>query len=182
MSDVVSIIGGGWSVRNHDLHDVPGVVIGVNDAALHAPRVDIILSMDRLWVENRWAALEHLSTRTFLRCRSMINMIENFGRSWLIPFENRHDTSEFGNHLCVLNGPNSGHCALNLAFVLKPSRINLYGFDMKRGPNGEAYWFPAYSWVNANGATSNKRYAEWEAHLANGVKQCEAVGIEVVRH
>lgn len=178
----ISIIGGGASVKNHDLTTIPGTVICVNDAALHSPRCDIIVTMDRLWTEHRIDDLERLQKPTYIRLRAMINLLDRLHQSWLWPFENRHDTSEFGLHRCVLNGPNSGHCALNLAWVMKPKRINLYGFDMSRGPNGEAYWFKPYGWVPPQGATSNKRYAEWEAHLQNGIAQCQAVGIEVVRH
>lgn len=176
----MSIIAGGWSARNVDLAALPGTIICVNDAAMHAPRCDIIVSMDRLWLENRWAALEHLELPAFVRLTAMHNMLENLYRPWVHPFECRHERSEFGSHLCSLNGPNSGHCALNLAFVMKPKRITLVGFDMGRGPNGENYWFPPYSWASAGGGTSNKRYAEWRAMWQRGLDQCLAAGIELV--
>lgn len=111
----------------------------------------------------------------------MRNMFENIRKPWVFPFDCRHDTAEFGDYACMLNGPNSGHCALNLAYVMKPARINLVGFDMGRGPTGEAYWFEPYPWVSSVGATSNKRYGEWAAHLDRGIRQCEAAGIAVVR-
>lgn len=182
MADEISIVGGGFSVRNHDLNKIPGTVICVNDAAFHSPRCDIIVSMDRLWTEHRLDDLERLRLPSYIRLRAMINHLDRLHQKWLWPFENRHDTADFGLHRVTLNGPNSGHCALNLAFVMHPKRISLYGFDMGRGPNGEVYWFPPYPWVQPQGATSNKRYGEWESALAHGIEQCKAVGIEVVRY
>lgn len=177
----VSIIGGGWSAKNIDLANLPGLIICVNDAAMHAPRCDVIVSMDRLWLENRWAALEYLQLPTFVRLSAMYNMLPNLKREWVNPFENRHERSEFGSHPCTLHGPNSGQCALNLGWILRPRRIHLVGFDMGRAKDGESYWFPAYSWAREGGATSNKRYAEWATSWKHGLQQCRDAGIEVIR-
>lgn len=172
---------GGPSARDVDLAALPGTVICVNDAAMLAPRCDIIVSMDRLWIEHRWTALEHLQLPTFVRLSAMHNMLDKLFRSWLRPFENRIDTAGFGNHACMLNGANSGQCALNLAFVMKPKRIRLIGFDMGRSAKGEAYWFKPYSWAQPTGGTSEKRYGEWEEQLLAGMRQCAAAGIQVLR-
>lgn len=179
--DIVSIIGGGWGARRVDLAALPGTIICVNDAAMHAPRCDIVFTMDRLWFENRLPALEHMQIETYAR-RSAARSVLEVPPPWLRPFECRNDASEFGTDSAQLNGPNSGHCALNLAFVLRPKQINLIGFDLRRGPKGEGYWYPNYSWARPGGGTSNTRYAEWAPMFEHGLRQCRDAGIEVVRH
>lgn len=179
--DIVSIIGGGWGARRSNLAKIPGTIVCVNDAAMHAPRCDIIVSMDRLWMENRWTALEHMQIKTYARTAACRGALAD-PPSWLHPFECKNEESEFGQDTDHLNGPNSGHCALNLAFLMKPVRIDLIGFDMRRGPKNEAYWYPSYSWARVGGGTSNTRYAEWAAMFEHGLRQCSDAGIEVVRH
>lgn len=169
--DEVSIIGGGWSAKNVDLAALPGTIIGVNDAAIHAPRVDIVLSMDRAWIENRVAALYEMKLPTFLRLSALRNVFEIIRESWVFPFDCRNDTGGLGKYECMLNGPSSGHCALNLAFIMRPKRINLVGFDATGG-----HWFPKYSWGKTVGTNPL-----WRDASVDGIKQCEAVGIEVVR-
>lgn len=177
-----SIIAGGPSARNIDLAALPGLIICVNDAAMHAPKCDIIVSMDRNWLENRWDALEFLEIPTYARLSALRNKLDSLCRPWLRPFECRHELATFGDYACTLNGPHSGHCALNLAFVYRPQRINLVGFDMARGPNGETHWWPAYSWAKPVAPTPNRPHDHWRGALQEGIRQCEAVGIEVVRY
>lgn len=179
--DIVSIIAGGWSARSIDLAALPGTIIGVNDAAIYAPHIDIVLSMDRIWLENRWPDLSAMRLPTFVRLSAMRNIFEQIRNSWVFPFDCRHDEPELGRYRCTLNGPNSGHCALNLAYVMAPKRINLVGFDMGRSEDGRAHWFPPYPWSKPEGATCTKRYEEWESALQEGIRQCEATGIRVFR-
>jgi hypothetical protein len=61
----------------------------------------------------------------------------------------------FTDQVGVLNGTNSGLCGFNLAYQMRPKQILLFGFDMKRGPNGEAHWFPDYPWAKPGGATTS---------------------------
>lgn len=179
-ADEISIIAGGPSARDVDLAALPGTIICVNDAAMHAPRCDIIVSMDRLWLENRWTALEHLALPTFVRLSAMCYMLDRIYREWVHPFENRVERAEFGNHLCTLNGANSGYAALNLAFVMKPRRVHLVGFDMGRNQSGEAYWFANYSWARKEGGTGNGRYREWAQQFGEGLIQLRNAGIETL--
>lgn len=138
--------------------------------------------MDRLWLENRWPALEHMELPAFVRLSAMHNILDKLYRTWVLPFENRVESEEFGNHACMLNGPNSGHCALNLAYLMQPKRLRLIGFDMGRSPDGSAYWFPEYSWARDGGGTSDKRYGEWAPRLVLAMAQCKASGINVLRY
>ena len=158
-----------------DPHKLPGLVIGVN-SAFEFGRCDILVSMDRLWVEHNWDVLKVVHMPTFLR-RSAL---KNCKGSWdgLVPFECDHLTETFTDAVGHLNGFNSGYCALNLAYQLRPKRIYLFGFDMKRR-EGKAYWYPHYPW-RPKGATSPSLYKRWAERFNKTPAQFKTVGIEVI--
>jgi hypothetical protein len=173
----ISILGGGHSARHYDRARLPGLVIGVNDAAILAPCA-IAVSMDRLWTEARWTQLESLAVPTFIR-RSAI---KNVGSRppWLTIFENDHASVDMTDAAGALNGTNSGVCAINLAYQRRPERVILWAFDMNRDERGRAYWFDDYPWAKPGGATGNARYAAWAAEFAIIARQFDAEGIEVL--
>jgi hypothetical protein len=175
--ETVCVIGGGWSVRGVDLAALPGILIGVNDSAIHA-RVDIAVSMDRLWAEHRFVELRERRRLTYLRRSAVQNLDTRW--PWLHVFDNDHESVELSEDLARLNGTNSGVCAINLAFQLRPKRIVLFGFDMNRSKHGAAHWYPAYPWTTAAGATSSGKYNAWAAQFDRIAAQCKAAGIEVV--
>jgi hypothetical protein len=179
--NTISILAGGWSAKSLDKSKLPGVVIGVNDSAIHA-KCDIALSMDRLWTEHRWANLQALGSMrriAYIREAALKNISAR--PSWLHPFHCDHTLTELSDDRRTLNGTNSGMCALNLAYQMFPKTIILFGFDMCRGPNGETYWWPSeYPWARPGGGTGNKRYSEWSAQFARAQEQCKAQGIEVL--
>jgi len=174
--DEVTILCGGWSASRFDLQRLPGWVLGVNDAALHA-RCDAVLSMDRLWTEHRWERIRDMLVPVWIR-RAALKNIQ--GRPfWLHDFDCDHTTAELSDQPGVLNGTNSGLCALNLAYQMRPRLIRLYGMDLKRGPRGEHHFYPDYDFKPAGKGTSDGKFAEWRADLARAVAQCRAKGIEV---
>lgn len=176
--DSLSVIGGGWSAGQVDLARAPGPVIAVNDAALHAPRVDFVVSMDRLWIENRRDWLVQQAKPTWLRRGAAKSLAEDW--PGLVRFDCDHTATEFAADPETLNGTNSGFCALNLAWGMRPRRLYLFGFDMGRSPGGQAYFFPAYPWAKPQGNTSSGRYSEWAAQLAAAARQFKAAGIDVL--
>lgn len=166
----VTIIGGGWSVLSVVLDRLCGRVIAVNDSAIHAPAWDIAVSMDRLWTENR---LDELIIRSaeadprreiWLR-RSAVQNVNVSGWPWVHVFECDNQSSSFSTAPNRLNGTNSGACAMNLAWKLRPDRLFLLGFDMCRSPDGRAYWYPPYPWANPAGGTGDKTYTNWAAQF-----------------
>ena len=175
MSDI-TIVGGGWSVRQINLSRLPGLVIGVNDSAIVLPRCDIAISMDRIWIENRAEILRSRKMRTFIR-RSTLKNVEPWPE--MTAFECDHTSTVMADQPGKLNGTNSGMCGLNLAYQLRPSRIFLCGFDMSRGPLGEPYHYPAYAWASPAGATSDGKYAAWARQFGPAAAACQAAGIEV---
>jgi len=179
MVETVSILAGGWSARGLDLGRLPGTVIGVNEAAVRAPRIDVGLSMDRLWTEHRWAELKARARPTWLR-RGVTRNCEGGWRG-LVIFDCDHNSTRFapGAAGFQLNGPHSGYCALNLAFQLAPKLVVLFGFDHNHGPGSRAYWHDDYEW-RPGGATTSGKYAAWSRQYADAAAAFEAVGVEVL--
>lgn len=174
----VSVLGGGWSVKGEgvDVSNLPGIVIGVNDAFRYA-KVDIILSMDRLWAENRWELLKLRETPVWLRRSAVQNIKER--PDWLNIYEcDNADEAALSDKQDRLNGANSGFCAVNLAYLLRPKRLFLFGFDMRRGPAGEPYWYKPYEWRPEGGTTQGK-YRSWINQFSIAEDRFLAIGTEV---
>jgi hypothetical protein len=161
MLETISVVAGGWSVSQIELARIPGTIIAINDSAIHLPRFDIVVSMDRLWTEYRWAELRRLQRPAHIR-RAAMKSMPGEKWPWLRLFDCDHTSPVFTDQVGVLNGTNSGLCGFNLAYQMRPRKILLFGFDMKRGPNGEAHWFPDYPWAKPGGATTST------ASTANG--------------
>lgn len=174
----VSIVAGGWSVRNIALDRLCGVIIGVNDAAVNLPRADIVVSMDRKWVEYRWPWIaSERAPLAWLR-RSAVQNIPRPLPSFVRVFECDNESSLFSAEPDRLNGTNSGACALNLAWKMKPRRVFLLGFDMCRDAFGHAYWHAPYPW-NPNGATTDGKYQAWAGQFKAAARAFEKAGVEV---
>jgi hypothetical protein len=176
--EVVSIVGGGWSVGNIDPCRIPGTIIAVNDSAIHLPRYDIVVSMDRLWTEYRFDVLRERRKLAWLRRSAVQNLESRF--PWLHVFECDHESTEFVDLPDMLNGTNSGFCAFNLAYQMRPKRIVLFGFDMNRDKNGGAYWYESYPWTNKAGGTSTRKYQNWAREYFSAAGKCKAAGIEIL--
>lgn len=156
------VIAGGWSVSRttvHDLHEL-GEVIGVNDAALWwVPKVDVAVTMDRLWFEHRWPLLKQRQVReVYVRTKCDCNVQRGDDDYWktFTHWDRPGLTAESG----VLHGANSGICAINLAYqrMGEGDKLFLFGFDMCKGPKGEAYWYPPYPWQREPTAHSKPGY------------------------
>jgi hypothetical protein len=177
----VTIVAGGWSVRDISLRNLCGQIIAVNDAAHHPPTVDIVVSMDRLWTEHRWSWLCRRAAATWLR-RSAVQNLDvqsEVAAGWLHVFECDHDSTEFSSEPGRLNGTNSGMCAMNLAWQMQPSNVYLLGFDMCRDHKGRASWHPPYPWAQPTGATSNAKYAAWAAQFDDAALRFASIGCDV---
>lgn len=170
MPDVVTVLGSGWSASLLDLAKLPGHVIGINDALLHAPRLDEVVTMDRRWLESRWSVAQRKQLPLYARWAALKSVTDL--PSWCHGFICEHTTAKFAERTGFLNGTNSGGCGFNRAYQLRPRRIYLVGFDMRPGPRGESHWHPAYPW-------HSKVKATWAAQFADNAEQCRRRGIEV---
>jgi hypothetical protein len=176
----IIVIGGGWSFLPHFTEDLRtrGIVIGVNDAAVHT-RVHIAVTMDRLWLEGRGETMDYLAIPTYYREGTCKNgKPPHMG----LPYANNNRMDE-GMSLepGVLNGNNSGAIALNLAFKMhrtSGSQVYLLGFDMCNGPKDERHWHPPYPWKGGGGSTTDK-LREWSREFAPWAKQFADAGIDV---
>jgi hypothetical protein len=176
--DVVSVVGGGYSFKAIDRDTIPGKIIAVNDAAVHLERYDYALSMDRLWVENRMPQLVERARPAYLR-RAAVKHV-NTSHAWCHVFENDYETVRFSRTPDRLNGTNSGACALNLAYIMKPKELYLFGFDMCKGPNEEPYWYAPYPWAAPQGATKPGKYKSWVEEFDEIAAQFASIGTRVV--
>ncbi len=176
-ADTISVLAGGWSVKGLDLTRLPGMVIGVIDAGVRAPRVEAVVTMDRLWLEWRWPDLCRTETPTWARPACLTHIPDR--PAWLTVFECDWQSTQMSEESGRLNGTNSGLCALNLAFQLRPRRVVLFGFDMGRSPSGESYWYPNYPW-RPTGGTTNGRYAIWARQFEPAARAFKDAGIEVL--
>jgi hypothetical protein len=175
----ITVLAGGWSARAY-LDRLEGVVIGVNDAALCYP-ADIAVSMDRLWTEHRWDQLKRRAKPAWIRRSALKNIPERdpaVRPAWLKPFVCDHTSTVFSEDDEELHGTHSGFCALNLAYVMRPQRLVLVGFDMSKGPKGEAHWFPPYEWA-PQGATTSGKFKAWAAQFDDAAKKFKAAGVAV---
>src|SRR4029077_3462946 len=175
---IVTLLAGGWSASQVDLAKLPGTVIAVNDAAYYAPRWDLCVSMDRLWTENRWHLIEHSTSKRFWLRRCTMKNVSAENLAHVTLFDNDHKASVLSDRSGTLNGTNSGLCALNLAFQMRPQRLILVGFDMALGPRGERHWFPDYPWKSGGGSKAGK-LAEWAQQMHTAAAQLDQAGIEV---
>jgi len=171
---VVTILAGGWSASLLDLRKLPGTVIAVNDAVVYAPRWHVGVSMDRLWIENRWKFIQNAHRPMFLR-RSTMKNVDASVLSHVSLFENDHTSTTLSDHAGRLNGTHSGFCALNLAFRMRPDEIYLVGFDMHLGPRGEKHWHPDYTWSKSTGPG---RLQEWSNQFDGAAKQLDFADIQ----
>lgn len=178
---MITIVGGGWSVRDISLNHLCGQIIGVNDAAFHLPVVDIVVSMDRLWTEYRWNWLCRRAATTWIRRSAVQNLdvTAELAAGWLHLFECDHECSDFAAVRGTLHGTHSGLCALNLAWQMQPSRVYLLGFDMCRDPKGRASWHPPYPWTAPTGATSNGKYRTWAKQFEQAARRFRTIGCDV---
>lgn len=172
--ETISILAGGWSAQKHVMGGkLPGTVVGVNDACIHYP-CDMIVSMDRLWVESRWPTILGLSKPTYLRRKALMNIPPNWP-GYVHAFECNHESAEMNDEPNQINGTNSGMCAVSLAYKIGPGRICVFGMDLSVGPHGERHWWPDYTWANPAKSYPQK----WKRDLDIAIKQCQAKGIKV---
>lgn len=176
VKDTVILLAGGKSAEHFDLQNLKelGYVIGVNDAAIHAP-VDCAITMDRTWFENRWQKIKDMGIPLYARWEATINVSDRW--IGLNIFQNDRHSNEMSDNPLEVNGINSGFCGCNLAFKLKPKRFIAIGLDCAN----TGYWYPAYEWQTGpepRGITSDWSYDQWQKGLIDIKSQFGKAGIE----
>lgn len=175
----VVVIGGGWSVTQTPLLSTDlrpyALVIGVNDAAIHA-RVHVAITMDRLWLENRAETLAFMNMPVHFRAGICKRIPETHNG---VPFKNNNSMCEgMSAEPGTLFGNNSGACALNLAFKQGAPNVYLLGFDMQNGPQGQKHWYPPYPWSEGGGSSDGK-LVQWSKEFAHFAQHFKQEGVTV---
>lgn len=178
MSEVVSVVACGPSALECGTARAPGFVIAVNDAYRHV-RHDAILSMDGRWAMNRLPDLDtdvpvYLRRSAFKHVDPAQVRTDTLRRVQV--FDCDHTSDLFAKRSNVLNGPNSGYCALNLAYCLHPRTVYLFGFDHKG-----AHFHPESEWRQRGEGCSNspRKFAEWSASCYEARRFFDEAGIQV---
>jgi hypothetical protein len=176
-SAIVSVVAGGWSVNEVNLSAIPGFIIGVNDSAYRLPRVDAVVSMDRKWAENRKDFILSCGRPVYLR-DSATRLSELRDAPNVTLYKNNNHSVSFGPTPIYMNGTSSATVALNLAYIMWPEKLYLFGFDLCRGPNNEAHWHPDYPW-NVTGTKAGK-LAEWSKEFASIYEEMKRKKVQVL--
>jgi hypothetical protein len=173
---VISVVAGGWSVNEVDLSTIPGFIIGVNDSAYQLPRVDAAVSMDRRWAENRKEFILGSDLPVYLR-NNATRLPELREARNVTLYKCDNESVSFGPTTAHMNGTSSATVALNLAYIMWPQKLYLFGFDMCRGPHDEAHWYPDYPW-NVR-STKAGRLAQWSREFTSIYEEMKRKKIEV---
>lgn len=180
MNRVVSVVACGPSALNCGAAKAPGFVIAVNDAYQHV-RHDAILSMDGRWAQNRLPTMLNGGGPIYLRRRAFNKLKPGTIRTETLQhvrvFDCDRTSGVFGFHAHQLNGPNSGYCALNLAHVMRPDVVYLFGFDHK----GD-HFHPESEWRQRGEGDANSptKFADWAIMCHTARKLFDAAGIRVI--
>lgn len=170
----VIVLAAGASVKSYNLYGIEerGYLIAVNDAALYT-KCHAAFTMDRLWLEGRHEMLKILNPpEIWYRAGTPKNITPP--KHWRA-FE--HHDVRGGAPLPMsidrgrLEGSNSGTCAMNLAFQMKPTRVFMLGFDMQPGPQGEKHWYPDYPWGGGPKSATMLSWAEEFDYIASQFRQ-----------
>ena len=150
-TETVYIIGGGPSAARFDLSALEGIVVGVNDSAVHAP-CDVAFSASPPWVRARRRFLTN-----FAGCVVVVSM-----------------HGERINRKCRLARPvlgvqigddrprvahNSGHEALRWVADMGARHVVLIGFDMD--PAEPVNWHDGYEWMPDKASDKMFDFAAW---------------------
>jgi hypothetical protein len=177
----MSVVAGGYSFSEVDHQKIPHPVISVNDALLYLEcGVELIVSMDRLWTEGRWDILCDRKIKSYIRTAAL-KRVKFQDKDWCRPFVCNHTSAQFGDQLSEMNGANSGYCALNLAYIFRPTELYLFGFDMQPGPKGQRRWYPLTPWeVERNyGPTTGYKFGSWANDMVVAAKMFDDIGTRV---
>lgn len=176
---IVSLVCGGFSFIEVDHNKLPGIIVSVNDAAVHLLRKsDEVVSMDRLWMENRWDFLKARALPFYGR-RNAIKNLPGFDKlPWFHAFENQLEPTFEAEP--ALHGEHSGWCALNRCWQLRPDVLYIFGLDLALGPNGQRHWYAPQNFGPAEGTTSGYRPKRWADQMSKAKAYFDGINCAVV--
>lgn len=180
----IFLVAGGPSAKAFDFSVIAlhGEVAGVNDCGILIPQARTIITMDRLWLENRWAKIRDAAKRFIVReCvyrkfqgHFVTGRFEPEGRLNVFPTPMDHTQTTLSLKPGQLNGRNSGFCAFNWAIQQQPDELYLFGFDM-RSSEGRRHWYDPYPWS----PEVTDRYRKWAQDFDEAKPTCDLSWIQV---
>ncbi len=134
----VFIIGGGYSIKLLDLSVLAGQkIIVINDGYEIVPNITAIYWCDPSWADSRYKDLEKLP------CNLKFTKAKHGDININGPYDSTvlNHTGDYGYdpEKSAVRGNNGGSQVLNLVFNMRPKRIFLLGYDMKRINNKTHY-------------------------------------------
>lgn len=169
----VLLVGGGPSLRGFDFNRLRGrgaVVVGINDAMLHVPWADAVLSIDTAWLVQRQSAFLRFAGERIAIVPGSFDRSGWPGVTWLdrrpVP-----GLSHMPDAVCT--GENSGYAALGLAVARGADPIGLLGYDLVTA----GHWHAGYRWKSRYGAP---HYARWALFFDNIAPELARRGVRVV--
>ena len=174
----VILLASGPSVRGYNLRDLErrGMLVAINGAALYT-KPDVAFTMDRLVAEYCYPMWQIQGVPVMVVRECIAKNFKIGPRTKVF----QHDGPDvFMTDIPgKLNGSNTGTCALNLAFQMRPKRVFLLGYDMQRGSrHTEPYWHPTYPW-NSTGGSKDGKLAQWAEEFKLIAPQFQDIGTEV---
>lgn len=173
----IFIVGGGPSAKGIDFKKFQhkGYLLGVNDSGVLL-NVDGVLTMDRLWWENRWEQCKAQGMDCFVRHSVYDRWISKHpGWAFCHRLEIHYDKTELSQVPYIVHGNNSGFAAFNLATLCRPRKIFLFGFDFQ-GVGKDVHWYPQYTWSTKD---KGDHYKKWAPAMENAYTVCQKIGIQV---
>lgn len=182
--DNIVVIGGGASCLEYGLPKTlrfaygRALLIGINDSGYYL-QTDIVLSMDRLFIEARYGHCGKYTKYVFRKSAAKnIRPLHDDVRY----FENDNTLPEFAEmqEPLVLNGRHSGFCALNMAYLMRPRNLYLLGFDCRLNPkSGREYWYPDYPWTRKDLEKEKRKLRGWLSDYDYAAEKFRAIGVNV---
>lgn len=152
-------------------------VIVINDAYRLAPWADLLHASDRQWWRAHWdrgaGAFAGIKTGCLGNGRPALD----FGVPVLVLPQTGCEGLETNRELGIRTGSNSGHQAINLAYLLSGGPLYLLGFDMQPS-GGRTHWHGEHE-----GELRNPRrcdFDRWQESMAGLAVALRAAGVAAV--
>lgn len=167
------IVGGGKSAAAVDLEALRGrgIVMAVNDSAIHLPWCDVAFSANGNWIRRRLQFLQLRRAVSILAVRPLREV--GVPRAQIVLLEAGHLPGD--SPYVVRMGHSSGSAALNCAITQGSRRIVLIGFDMDSESPG--HWHGGYPWVSKWGP---EHYETWASAFQAVADLLPSLGIQVL--
>jgi hypothetical protein len=145
-------------------------ILGINDAYLLAPKMDLHHACD-----GKWWGWHYEACRGRLKCDST-TISKNAALKYpdLKWVEGRPRPGLSYEATAIHTGKNSGYQAINIAVLMGAKKILLIGFDLKVSDDGRSHWFGDHPDL------TRSFYETWHPQFQTLVDPLRELGVEVI--